>query len=97
MLVFDFFSGTGSSTQAFADAGHTVISFELDTYFEATHHVDMFEVTSEWLRKTYGLLTSYGHHHHVPPLVLPQWVITGQAAKVPVFPRPKRLCVAKNL
>ena len=28
MLVFDFFSGTGSSTQAFIDAGHTVISFE---------------------------------------------------------------------
>ena len=54
MLIFDFFSGTGSSTQAFADAGHTVISFELDTYFEATHHVDMFEVTSEWLLNTYG-------------------------------------------
>ena len=29
MIVFDFFSGTGSSTQAFKDAGHTVISFEL--------------------------------------------------------------------
>ena len=28
MIVFDFFSGTGSSTQAFKDAGHTVISFE---------------------------------------------------------------------
>ena len=36
MLVFDFFAGTGSSTQAFKDAGHTVISFELDDYFEAT-------------------------------------------------------------
>jgi hypothetical protein len=30
MLVFDFFAGTKSSTQAFADAGHTIISFELD-------------------------------------------------------------------
>ena len=30
MLVFDFFAGTKSSTQAFEDAGDTVISFELD-------------------------------------------------------------------
>ena len=25
LLVFDFFAGTGSSTKAFEDAGHTVI------------------------------------------------------------------------
>ena len=36
MLIFDFFSGTGSSTQAFKDAGHTVITFENDDYFEAS-------------------------------------------------------------
>ena len=54
MLIFDFFSGTGSSTQAFKDAGHTVISFELSPEFDATHNVDMFDITSEWLYKTYG-------------------------------------------
>lgn len=54
MLIFDFFAGTGSSTKAFADAGHTVISFELDPYFEATHTVDMFDITSEWLYEKYG-------------------------------------------
>lgn len=54
MLVFDFFSGTGSSTQAFADAGHTVISFELNPEFKATHTVDMFDITSEWLLEKYG-------------------------------------------
>jgi len=36
MLVFDFFAGTRSSTQAFEDAGHTVISFELDEQFDVT-------------------------------------------------------------
>lgn len=54
MLVFDFFAGTGSSTQAFADAGHTVITFELDTQFEATEHVNIFDLTAEYLLSTYG-------------------------------------------
>ena len=54
MMIFDFFSGTGSSTQAFKDAGHTVISFELSPEFDATHTVDMMDITSEWLYKTYG-------------------------------------------
>ena len=54
MLVFDFFSGTGSSTQAFKDAGHTVISFELDTYFEATEHANVFDLTAEYLITKYG-------------------------------------------
>lgn len=54
MLIFDFFSGTGSSTQAFKDAGHTVISFELNPEFDATHTVDMMDITSEWLYRTYG-------------------------------------------
>jgi hypothetical protein len=54
MLIFDFFSGTGSSTQAFKDAGHTVISFELSPDFESTHTVDMMDITSEWLYNTYG-------------------------------------------
>jgi len=54
MIVFDFFSGTGSSTQAFKDAGHTVISFELDDYFEATEHVDVFNLNATNLIAKYG-------------------------------------------
>ena len=54
MIVFDFFSGTGSSTQAFKDAGHTVISFELDDFFEATEHVNVFNLNAK------DLLTKYG-------------------------------------
>jgi len=54
MLVFDLFSGTGSSTQAFKDAGHTVISFELDDYFEATEHVDVFNLNATDLIAKYG-------------------------------------------
>ena len=54
MLVFDFFSGTGSSTQAFKDAGHTVISFELDSSFEATENRDIMTLSVDYLLQTYG-------------------------------------------
>lgn len=54
MLIFDFFSGTGSSTQAFKDAGHTVITFENDSYFEATELVDVYELTAKRLLAEYG-------------------------------------------
>jgi hypothetical protein len=54
MIVFDFFSGTGSSTQAFRDAGHTVISFELDDFFEATEHVNVFNLNAKDLITKYG-------------------------------------------
>lgn len=54
MIVFDFFSGTGSSTQAFKDAGHRVISFELDSYFEADEHIDILNLSAEYLLKAYG-------------------------------------------
>lgn len=54
MLIFDFFSGTGSSTQAFKDAGYTVISFELDTSFQATEHADVFELNAQDLIAKYG-------------------------------------------
>lgn len=53
MIVFDFFSGTGSSTQAFKDAGHTVIRIELDEYFEADER-DIMKMTSEYLIQKYG-------------------------------------------
>jgi hypothetical protein len=54
MLIFDFFSGTNSSTAGFREAGDTVISFELDSQFEATENVDIMTLTSEYLLKTYG-------------------------------------------
>ena len=54
MIVFDFFSGTGSSTQAFKDAGHTVITFENDDYFEASELVDVYELTAGRLLADYG-------------------------------------------
>jgi len=53
MLIFDFFSGTGSATQAFRDAGHTVISIELDAYFNADER-DIMKLDADFLRKKYG-------------------------------------------
>lgn len=78
MLVFDFFAGTGSSTQAFEDAGDAVIRFELDESFEAHEHVDILDLTSEYLLEKYGRpdfvwasppctafsVASIGHHWH---------------------------------
>jgi len=54
MIVYDFFSGTGSSTQAFKDAGHTVITFELDSFFEATENVDVLSLNAQDLIAKYG-------------------------------------------
>jgi len=54
MLIFDFFSGTGSSTKAFKEAGHTVISFELDPRFEASETVSILELSAEDLLEKYG-------------------------------------------
>ena len=54
MLIFDFFSGTGSSTKAFKDAGHTVISFELDPKFQATETVSILELSGQHLLAKYG-------------------------------------------
>ena len=53
MIVYDFFAGTGSSTKAFEDAGHTVIKVELDEYFEA-HERDILQLTADYLISTYG-------------------------------------------
>jgi hypothetical protein len=54
MLVFDFFAGTGSSTRAFADAGHRVITFELDPQFEASHTIDIMDLEAGELFDWYG-------------------------------------------
>jgi hypothetical protein len=53
MIVYDFFSGTGSSTKAFEDAGHTVIKVELDEYFEADER-DILQLTADYLIDKYG-------------------------------------------
>jgi len=53
LLVFDFFSGTGSSTQAFEDAGHTVIKVEMDEYFSADER-DILALTGDMLIEKYG-------------------------------------------
>ena len=55
MLIFDFFAGTGSSTQAFEDAGHRVIKFELDPQFDATETVDIMLLDAESLIQRYGV------------------------------------------
>jgi C-5 cytosine-specific DNA methylase len=54
MLIFDFFAGTGSSTQAFKDAGHTVITFELDPQFDVTETVSILDLVSSDLLARYG-------------------------------------------
>jgi hypothetical protein len=53
MIVFDFFSGTGSSTQAFEDAGHRVVKVELDEQFQADER-DILSLTAEGLIAKYG-------------------------------------------
>jgi hypothetical protein len=54
MLIFDLFSGTNSATQPFIDAGHTVISFEIDGNFVATEHVNILNLTKPYLFLKYG-------------------------------------------
>lgn len=54
MIIYDFFSGTGSATQAFKDKGHTVVTFELDPQFEATEIVNVLDLTALDLIAKYG-------------------------------------------
>ena len=53
MIIYDFFSGTGSSTKAFEDAGHTIVNVEMDEYFEA-HERDILQLTASDLIAKYG-------------------------------------------
>ena len=53
MIVYDLFAGTGSATQAFKDAGHTVIKIELDEYFKADER-DILAMTGEYLITKYN-------------------------------------------
>jgi hypothetical protein len=54
MLVFDFFAGTKSSTKAFEDAGHTVISFDNDPQFDVTVQADVFMLLAGPLIERFG-------------------------------------------
>lgn len=54
MIVFDFFAGTGSSTKAFQDAGHTVFTFEKDPFFAVSETCDIMDLTVEYLLEKYG-------------------------------------------
>lgn len=54
MIIYDLFSGTGSSTQAFKDAGHTVITFELDPSFSATETISVLDLDAKDLIAKYG-------------------------------------------
>lgn len=54
MIIYDLFSGTGSSTKAFKDAGHTVISFELEPEFQATENIDVLLLKADELIVKYG-------------------------------------------
>ena len=53
VIVYDFFSGTGSATKAFEDRGHTVIKVELDPYFEADER-DILSLNANELISKYG-------------------------------------------
>jgi hypothetical protein len=54
MLVFDFFAGTKSSTKAFEDAGHTVISFDNDPQFDVTVQADVLTLIAGPLIERFG-------------------------------------------
>ena len=53
MRILDLFSGTGSATKAFSDAGHEVIGVELDEKFNA-HERDVLKLSAQYLIDTYG-------------------------------------------
>ena len=53
MIVYDFFSGSGSATKPFEDRGHKVIKVELDPYFEADER-DILKLTASGLIGKYG-------------------------------------------
>lgn len=54
MLILDLFAGTGSSTQAFEDAGHRVVKVELDKRFDADLHANVQDLTVEQLLELCG-------------------------------------------
>ena len=53
MIIYDFFAGTGSATQAFHDAGHRVVKIELDEQFAADER-DILSISADYLVAKYG-------------------------------------------
>jgi site-specific DNA-cytosine methylase len=53
MIIYDLFSGTGSASKPFEDAGHTVIRIELDESFQA-HERNVLTLDGGQLVKKYG-------------------------------------------
>jgi site-specific DNA-cytosine methylase len=53
MIVYDLFAGTGSATQAFQDAGHTVVKVECDEQFAADER-DILKLEASYLIEKYG-------------------------------------------
>lgn len=53
MIIYDFFSGTGSATKAFEDKGYRVVKVDIDPAFDADEF-DIMELTSEYLIGKYG-------------------------------------------
>ena len=53
MIVYDLFAGTGSATQAFKDAGHTVVKIEFDEQFAADER-DILKLEASYLIEKYG-------------------------------------------
>lgn len=54
LTVLDLFAGTGSSTQAFVDRGHNVVTVELDPSFDATITGDVTTQSADELSWRYG-------------------------------------------
>ena len=52
--ILDLFAGTGSSTQAFADRGHEVLTVELDPSHSCDLIADVTKLSAEWLTEQYG-------------------------------------------
>lgn len=54
MKVLELFSGTRSIGKAFEANGHEVFSIDYDRQFEADSHMDIEELTSEWVLENFG-------------------------------------------
>jgi hypothetical protein len=59
VIVLDLFAGTGSSTQAFTDAGCRVVSVEMDLKHQADHYCDVSLLTVADLKWMCGGVPSF--------------------------------------
>lgn len=54
LLILDLFAGTGSSTRAFRDDGHEVVTVELNPDFESTYTMSVLDLTSDFILEKHG-------------------------------------------